>query len=422
MENSKWNIANVRLLAVLMGLLTLCWSCSSDDDDNGGSESDNQSLSGAYTFTATEGFPDWQVDWVGNEEAPKWESPAANLFEERMYVIIKLSNDYIDYSTNEDRMAVFVGDECRGVVTPKQMRGAAYVAMSVYGTAQQTINGQAADLDKDQPVTFRIWDAATGMTYSNINIGMGDGSPIVTSIPFDPTVNYGNFDKPLIFTKSNLVEQPLNIRAGWNWLSLGVNPNEKKISEVFKDLVSWNAQLKDKSTGVAYCRGSYWMGSLKEVDVNTMYKLQLTRMEASNDLPQPLIINGEQVKLADMPVKISKDWNWIAFTPLSTMPIGQALAGANPQFGDQVKSQTGFAYYGPYGWEGNLEALESGRGYLYFSTDDKEKSFVYPTISSSTRSRNAAPTRNGFPRTRSSTISRTRRSTSVSSRSASAAT
>ncbi len=115
MENSKWNIANVRLLAVLMGLLTLCWSCSSDDDDNGGSESDNQSLSGAYTFTATEGFPDWQVDWVGNEEAPKWESPAANLFEERMYVIIKLSNDYIDYSTNEDRMAVFVGDECRGV-------------------------------------------------------------------------------------------------------------------------------------------------------------------------------------------------------------------------------------------------------------------------------------------------------------------
>lgn len=321
-------------------------------------------------------------------EKPNW-AVDPNAYENTMSVVGQIYINGILMGNNESLLAAFIGDECRGVVTPKQMRGAAYVAMSVYGTAQQTINGQAANLDKDQPVTFRIWDAATGMTYSNINIGMGDGSPIVTSIPFDPTVNYGNFDKPLIFTKSNLVEQPLNIRAGWNWLSLGVNPNEKKISEVFKDLVSWNAQLKDKSTGVAYCRGSYWMGSLKEVDVNTMYKLQLTRMEASNDLPQPLIINGEQVKLADMPVKISKDWNWIAFTPLSTMPIGQALAGANPQFGDQVKSQTGFAYYGPYGWEGNLEALESGRGYLYFSTDDKEKSFVYPTISSSTRSRNA---------------------------------
>ena len=324
-------------------------------------------------------------------EKPNW-AVDPNAYENAMSVVGQIYINGILMGNNESLLAAFIGDECRGVVTPKQMRGAAYVAMSVYGTAQQTINGQAADLDKDQPVTFRIWDAATGMTYSNINIGMGDGSPIVTSIPFDPTVNYGNFDKPLIFTKSNLVEQPLNIRVGWNWLSLGVNPKQKKISEVFRDLVSWNAQLKDKSTGVAYCRGNYWMGSLKEVDVNTMYKLQLTRMEASNDLPQPLIINGEQVKLADMPVKISKDWNWIAFTPLSTMPIGQALAGANPQFGDQVKSQTGFAYYGPYGWEGNLLSLESGKGYLYQSKDRVTKSFVYPTVAASQARRLVAAT------------------------------
>ena len=156
--------------------------------------------------------------------------------------------------------------------------------------------------------------------------------------------------------------------------------------------MTWNAQLKDKTTGVAFCRGNYWTGSLKEVSPNTMYKLQLTRMEASNNLPEPLIINGEQVKLAETPVTIGKDWNWIAFTPMTpmtTMPIGQAFAAANPQRGDQVKSQTGFAYYGPYGWEGNLEALESGKGYLYFSTDIRVKSFVYPTLAASARSRNA---------------------------------
>ena len=61
------------------------------------------------------------------------------------------------------------------------------------------------------------------------------------------------------------------------------------------------------------------------------------------------------------------------------MTLDEALAGANPQIGDQVKSQTGFAYYGPYGWEGNLEALESGKGYLYESVDSEKKSFVYPT-------------------------------------------
>ena len=321
-------------------------------------------------------------------EKPTWRVDP-NAYENTMSVVGQIYINGILIGNNESLLAAFIGDECRGVVSPKQVRGAAYVAMSIYGTAQQTINSQAADLDKGQPVTFRIWDATTGMTYSNVNISMGDGSSVVNSIAFDPTVSYGNFDKPIVFTKSNLVEQPLYIHTGWNWLSLGVEPSDTKVSEVFKDLVTWNTQLKDKATGVAYSRGNYWTGSLKEVHANTMYKLQLTRMEASNNLPEPLIINGEQVKLAETPVTIGKDWNWIAFTPMTTMPIGQAFAAANPQRGDQVKSQTGFAYYGPYGWEGNLEALESGKGYLYFSTDIRVKSFVYPTLAASARSRNA---------------------------------
>ena len=321
-------------------------------------------------------------------EKPTWRVDP-NAYENTMSVVGQIYINGILIGNNESLLAAFIGDECRGVVSPKQVRGAAYVAMSIYGTAQQTINNQTADLDKGQPVTFRIWDATTGMTYSNVNISMGDGSSVVNSIEFDPTVSYGNFDKPIVFTKSNLVEQPLYIHTGWNWLSLGVEPSDTKVSEVFKDLATWNTQLKDKATGVAYSRGNYWTGSLKEVHANTMYKLQLTRMEASNNLPEPLIINGEQVKLAETPVTIGKDWNWIAFTPMTTMPIGQAFAAANPQRGDQVKSQTGFAYYGPYGWEGNLEALESGKGYLYFSTDIRVKSFVYPTLAASARSRNA---------------------------------
>ena len=321
-------------------------------------------------------------------EKPNW-SVDPNAYENNMSIVGQIYINGILLSNSESLLAAFIGDECRGVVSPKQMRGAAYVSMSVFGTALQTINGQPADLDKGQPVTFRIWDATNGMTYSNVNIRIDDhvggDAHTVSSINFDPTQSYGTFDQPLIFTKSNLLEQPLNIRTGWNWLSLGVEPNDTKVSTVFKDLVTWNAQLKDKSTGVAYCRGNYWMGSLKVVHANIMYKLQLTRMEKSNDLPQPLIINGQQVKLADTPVTLHNGWNWIAYTPMTTMPIDLALAGANPQYGDQVKSQTAFAYYGPYGWEGNLDALESGKGYLYFSTDTAEKQFVYPNIVSSAR-------------------------------------
>ena len=112
-----------------------------------------------------------------------------------------------------------------------------------------------------------------------------------------------------------------------------------------------------------------------------MYKLLLTRLEQSKDLPSYIVIQGRQIKLDETPVTLKKDWNWLPYTPTATMTIGVALAGANPQYGDQVKSQTAFAYYGPYGWEGDLEALESGKGYLYMSTDTVTKTFVYPTVS-----------------------------------------
>ena len=315
-------------------------------------------------------------------ERPNW-SVDPNAYEHNMSIVGQIYVNNVLMGNSESILAAFIGDECRGVVKPKLVRGTSFVAMSVSGTAQQNVNGVATDLDKDQPVTFRIWDATTGMTYTNVNVTLSDGT-VTDAISFDPTKSYGTFDEPVIFTKSNLVEQPLNIKSGWNWLSLGVEPTATKISVVFKDLVTWNAQLKNQGTGVAYSRGNYWAGNLKEVHANTMYKLQLTRLETSDDLPQPLVVNGEQVKLAETPVKISKDWSWIAYTPMTTMPIGQALAAANPQFGDQVKSQTGFSYYGPYGWEGNLEALESGKGYLYHSTDTVEKQFVYPTTASAT--------------------------------------
>ncbi len=100
-------------------------------------------------------------------------------------------------------------------------------------------------------------------------------------------------------------------------------------------------------------------------------------------MPQPLNVVGQQVKLAETPVTLEHDWNWMPYTPTVTMTIGEALAGANPQMGDQVKSQTAFAYYGPYGWEGNLLSLESGKGYLYQSKDTVTKSFVYPTVAAS---------------------------------------
>ena len=314
-------------------------------------------------------------------EQPTW-SVDPNAYENMMSVVGQVYVDGVLLGNTESLLAAFIDGECRGVASPIQMRGAAYVPMSIYGTALQTVNGKPADLDNGRNITFSLWDARAGIVYSNVSITLPDGTATET-ITFNPTVNYGSFDSPLIFTKSNLIEQPLYLKTGWNWLSLGVEPSNALTSAVFEDFTSWQVRLKDHDSGMYYCNGSYWAGPLDEVHANKMYKMMLTPIVGSKDMPQPLNVVGQQVKLAETPVTLEYDWNWMPYTPTVTMTIGEALAGANPQVGDQVKSQTAFAYYGPYGWEGNLLALESGKGYLYQSKDTVTKSFVYPTVAAS---------------------------------------
>jgi hypothetical protein len=323
-------------------------------------------------------------------EAPNW-TVNPDLYENSMSIVAQVYINGVLLSNSESRVAAFIDGECRGVAEIQPIRGSAFVALSVYGTAQQNVKNVMQNLDNGKSVTFRIWDAARGVTYTNVNVNVPTelvvGSP--ASITFDPSMTYGNFDMPVIFSKSNLMEQELKLKQNWNWISLNVEPVDTKTSIIFKDVSTWDVYIKDRTTGTYFCNGTNWEGKLTDMHANTMYKMKLTKMLKSKDLPALLPVTGEQVKLSDTKVTLKKNWNWIAYLPTTTMTLDEALAGANPQVGDQVKSQTAFAYYGPYGWEGNLKALESGKGYLYQSMDEQEKMFIYPTVATS---RGSAPT------------------------------
>ena len=317
-------------------------------------------------------------------ETPDW-TVNPDLYENAMSIVGQVYNKGILMSNSESLVAAFIDGQCRGVANIQPIRGSAFVTLSVYGTALQNVNGVVTDLDNGKPVTFRIWDASNGVVYTNGNItlpGSSQSSTVCTQIPFDDTKTYGDFNRPVIFSKSNLMDQELKLRQGWNWLSLNVEPVDTKTSVVFKDITSWNVYIKDRTTGTYFCNGTYWDGTLADMHANTMYKMQLTKLSKSKALPEPMAITGEQVKLPETKITLKKNWNWISYLPTKPMPLDMALAGANPQAGDQVKSQQGFAIYGPYGWDGNLAVMESGKGYLYYSVDNATKEFVYPTATS----------------------------------------
>lgn len=89
-------------MMMLIAALTLTWGCSSDDDDQLESS----------TFVIAE-KPSWAVNMVGNDDAPNWQAPDPGNYESSMIIMVRLEEQLEAFSSDEDRMTVFIGDECR---------------------------------------------------------------------------------------------------------------------------------------------------------------------------------------------------------------------------------------------------------------------------------------------------------------------
>ena len=306
-------------------------------------------------------------------EKPQW-TVDPTLYEHQMNYIGQVRIGGILIENSESMVAAFIGDECRGVASPEQVRGAAYVTMTVYG------NG---DTDAGKPISFRIWDASAGIAYTDVNIAAFNGSAVEST--FQLNAVRGSFDQPVIWTKGTDVEQNLKLNQNWNWVALGVRPANQHPAAVFPLLTPWKVFIKDKASTMIFSNGNNWMPENAQIQAATMYKMKISPVVEGQQLPEQVPVTGEQLKLKETPVTLTPGWNWIGYTPLTTMTVGEALAAANPQVGDCVKSQHGIAFYSQNGWEGSLKALESGHGYMYNSTASEEKSFVYPDATGTNR-------------------------------------
>lgn len=306
-------------------------------------------------------------------ETPQW-TVDPTLYEHQMNYIGQVRIGGILIENSESMVAAFIGDECRGVASPERVRGAAYVTMTVYG------NG---DTDAGKPLSFRIWDASAGIAYTDVRINAFNGAAIDNT--FQLNAVRGSFDQPVIWTKGDNVEQNLKLTTNWNWVSLGVRPADQRPAAVFPLLTPWEVFIKDKTSAMIFSDGNKWMPEDAQIQAATMYKVKITPVVEGQQLPEQVPVTGEQLKLKETPVTLTPGWNWIGYTPLTTMTVDEALAAANPQVGDCVKSQHGIAFYSQNGWEGSLKALESGHGYMYNSTAVKEKSFVYPDATGTRR-------------------------------------
>ena len=72
----------------------------------------------AYTVTLADEAPQWQVDWSGNEARPDWQEPDASAYASFAVMIVTIEEALQPYVSQDDLLAIFVGDELRGLASP----------------------------------------------------------------------------------------------------------------------------------------------------------------------------------------------------------------------------------------------------------------------------------------------------------------
>ena len=299
---------------------------------------------------------------------PNWNVDPSQ-YKNSMSVLAQLKVDGKYSSDEDDMVAAFINGVCVGVASPVYYPryDAYFVSLGVYGN----------DAEVNKNITFKAWDASTGVIYPSLSTS--------TPISFEANKVFGSMTKPILFETKDLQEQMFDLRKGWNWISLNVKPEDENINEVFNSVADETNLLKSKLQ-VAYSDEDSLVGTLETAEIGVMYKINM-----DNDAVLSLV--GSPVDPDKDSVSVKTGWNWIGFNSTSNMSLGTAFADLDPVDGDMVKSQTAFAMYEDFEWVGTLTSLTPGKGYMYKSAANKDRSFAYPAKASSLRmaSMKAAP-------------------------------
>ncbi|MGM9847297.1 MAG: hypothetical protein ACI31F_05040 [Muribaculaceae bacterium] len=128
----------------LTGLITA--QCSSDKEDNNTYpipdwKVDTSSFVSRPDWKAEEqegvDNPDWNASFAGNDEMPNWTPPDMSVYPTSMTCVIRLSPVLEEFADSGDKVAAFIGGECRGIAEPVMVEGVKLYFLMVKAAAEE---------------------------------------------------------------------------------------------------------------------------------------------------------------------------------------------------------------------------------------------------------------------------------------------
>ncbi len=170
----------------------------------------------------------------------------------------------------------------------------------------------------------------------------------------------------------DITMQTTSLTQGWNWFSTIVDITlgdlEAALVEALPDAT--NIVIKSQNNGQTTYNGSIWRGQLNTLDVTQMY-----RIKAQTEGEMTLM--GTPINPAEHPINITNGANWIGFPLSEAMSLDNAFMGFAVS-GDAVKSQNGLSIFNGTTWRGGFSMFELGKGYIYKSCVENDRTFTFP--------------------------------------------
>jgi hypothetical protein len=164
----------ITLILLTLALSTTLWSCKDDEP------------APPQLPTVVE-RPSWSIDFTSNDSRPAWEAeqPPQGKYQFSMTAAVTLSDYLSQFADEDDLLAAFVGDECRGAVKPIEYEGR-YLFLLHF-------RGNSSESDK---VSLRYYSAANKRIYECKELFGFEPNATFGSIaqpqtpPFDSTAKY----------------------------------------------------------------------------------------------------------------------------------------------------------------------------------------------------------------------------------------
>ena len=181
---------------------------------------------------------------------------------------------------------------------------------------------------------------------------------------------FGNVVTPHELNITTTVDLSIEMGAGWNWFSINAEADDMSLDNVFSALTSTDGDfIKNQSGSAEYYEGFGWYGSLENIDITSMYKMELANSGT-------LEFTGYPADPLSTPISLMDGWNWIGYIPQNSGGIGEALNSIGDS-GIFIKNQTASAeYYNEFGWYGSLDNMYPGDGFMLEMSGDAE--LIYP--------------------------------------------